>query len=152
MTEKYVCRYQPDPGSGDICGEPATRTVTIPGGRYMPVCEAHSLEFLKEPDSHGKRKGRRHSGGRRYVVESMEDTQDRMEQQRELLTAPVTINNGMGIPSRFRPRENSTVREKPEPEARECLLPGCTNLTTHRGGYCSTEHRREHANMARRDT
>ena len=35
----------------------------------------------------------------------------------------------------------SKFRDRP---ARKCLLPGCGNLTNHRGGYCCAEHCREH--------
>jgi len=154
MTEKYECRYMPDPRSKDTCGARAQWTVHIPGGGYMPVCSEHVVEFQQDHDQSGlRRKGRRHDSGKRFLIEHIEDTQARMEQQREMKTAPLTIKQGMSMSLEHRIRhDNSTVREKPEPEARECLLPGCTNLTTHRGGYCCPGHRAEHASIPRRST
>jgi hypothetical protein len=32
----------------------------------------------------------------------------------------------------------------PNPNKKQCLLPGCNNMTTHRGGYCCPEHKEIH--------
>ena len=30
----------------------------------------------------------------------------------------------------------------PDKKAKKCLLPGCSKMTTHNGGYCSADHKR----------
>jgi len=32
----------------------------------------------------------------------------------------------------------------PEKKPKQCLLPGCDNMTKHNGGYCCGEHCKEH--------
>jgi hypothetical protein len=39
-------------------------------------------------------------------------------------------------------------KEKP---LKECLLPGCSKMTRHNGGYCSAEHCKEHRQIMRRN-
>lgn len=41
-----------------------------------------------------------------------------------------------------RPAYPLLVRAGSKP-TRKCLLPGCENQTSHNGGYCSAEHKRE---------
>lgn len=38
-------------------------------------------------------------------------------------------------------------REPDKPKGVKCMLPGCSILTLHNGGYCSAEHCREHHMM-----
>lgn len=119
----YTCSYMPDPKSGDICGAEARWTVHVPCGGYMPVCDEHVVEFQRRRDQIGdRRKGRKHGSGKRFQIELLEDTRNRMEQQMEMQTAPVTISRGMSMPEAYHGRDNSAVCEKPEPEAKEGLL------------------------------
>lgn len=39
----------------------------------------------------------------------------------------------------------SVLRRSTRKVAKKCSLPGCENLTEHRGGYCCAEHCKEHA-------
>ena len=36
-------------------------------------------------------------------------------------------------------------------EAKSCSLPGCTEKTTHNGGYCCAEHCKEHRRILREE-
>ena len=35
-------------------------------------------------------------------------------------------------------------KRKRETPSRKCALPGCENMTCHRGGYCCAEHKNMH--------
>ena len=39
---------------------------------------------------------------------------------------------------------NNVLPDKPPVTAKICLLPGCNEMTEHRGGYCCADHCKEH--------
>jgi hypothetical protein len=40
-------------------------------------------------------------------------------------------------------------KPKSEKQKKKCLLPGCSNLTDHNGGYCSAEHCKQSRNKTK---
>ena len=38
-------------------------------------------------------------------------------------------------------------KRKRKTPSRKCALPGCENMTRHRGGYCCADHKNMHKNM-----